>query len=278
MLPEVLKTKSRIRRDKLASLTEAQSRIGGAADQREKELAALKADARHFRKSVKNGSFFGDSRFFYQFSPLFDKTNGPFGTPWTPQSVPELFPGKDRMKPILLTLVIAAFLITTVPTNGDSSWQEPEDFRGLKWGASVEEMRKVFRTAAQYRDIGNRIKLFFDLQRIGDRLVELDLGFLDDRFSHASISFKSDDFVVMRDAFITRYGPAHSTTEQTLQNRAGAEFVNPILTWKGPTLTIRIQKYAGTLTDGSADLGKHEFTDELVRIYKQKGKDAAKDL
>jgi len=183
------------------------------------------------------------------------------------------------MKPILLAVAIAAFLVTTVPTNGaDSSWQEPEDFRGLKWGASVEEMRKVFRTAAQYRDIGNRIKLFFDLQRIGDRVVELDLGFLDDRFSHASISFKSDDFVVMRDAFITRYGPAHSTTEQTLQNRAGAEFVNSILTWTGPTLNIRIQKYApGRVDNGSALLSKHEYTDELVRIYKQKGKDAAKD-
>jgi len=114
------------------------------------------------------------------------------------------------MKPILLTLVIAAFLVTTVPTNGaDSSWQEPEDFRGLKWGASVDEIRKVFPTAQGPFDYGNRIKSFrVGGQRLGDRLVQLDLGFLDDRFSYVYIRFKSDDFQVMRDAFITRYGSA----------------------------------------------------------------------
>ena len=186
-----------------------------------------------------------------------------------------------RMKSIL-ALFIAAFLVTTVPTNGaDSSWQEPEDFRGLKWGASVGEMRKVFSTlnVDKPRDSGNRIKSFYvGGQRIGDALVQLYLGFLDDRFSSVNISFKSDDFLAMRVVFIVRYGQAHSTTEQTLQNRAGAEFVNPILTWKGPTLIIRIQKYTETLNNGRANLSKHEFEDELVRIFKQKGKDAAKDL
>ena len=88
----------------------------------------------------------------------------------------------------------------------------------------------------------------------------------------------SADFLVMRDAFITRYGPAQSTTEQTLKNRAGAEFVNAVLNWRGPTLFIQIQKYSGTVNNQRAFLSKHEFGDELMRINKQKGKDAAKDL
>lgn len=188
--------------------------------------------------------------------------------------------GRDFRMKLILALVIAAMLVTPVPTNGaDSSWQEPEDFRGLKWGASIDEMREVFPTAQKPSIYGNRIKTFsVGGQRIGDALVQLYLGFLDDRFSSVQISFKSADFVVMRNGFITRYGPAHSTKEQTLKNRGGAEFVNTVLDWKGPTLAIQIQKYFGTVTNGDASLSKHEFTDELVRILKQKGKDAAKDL
>src|SRR5580765_3771840 len=100
------------------------------------------------------------------------------------------------MKPILLTLVIAAFLVTTVPTNGaDSSWQEPEGFRGLKWGASVDEIRKVFPTAQKTLDLSNRIKSFrVGSQRLGDAVAQIYLGCLDDRFSSVTIIFKSDDF------------------------------------------------------------------------------------
>jgi hypothetical protein len=142
-------------------------------------------------------------------------------------------------------------------------------------------MRKVFPThnVEKPRDLGNRIKSFYvGGQRIGDALVQLDLGFLDDRFSSVYIRFMSADFLVMRDAFITRYGPAQSTTEQTLKNRAGAEFVNTVLNWRGPTLFIQIQKYSGTVNNGRAFLSKHEFGHELMRTNKQKGKDAAKDL
>ncbi len=141
------------------------------------------------------------------------------------------------MKKYREQLWIVLFFLFVSTVSGAESWQEPEDFRGLKWGASVDEMHKVFPThnVGKPRDFSNRIQLVsVGGQRIGDALVQLDLGFLDDRFSSVNISFKSADFPVMRDAFITRYGPAHSTTEQTLQNRAGAEFVSPVLTWRGP--------------------------------------------
>ena len=115
--------------------------------------------------------------------------------------------------------------------------------------------------------------------KIGDAFVSFELSFLDDRFSAARIYFKSEAyFDLIRNAFIERYGPPHSTTEQVLKNRMGAEFVNPVLVWKGPTLSIQLRKYRGTITDGMAIISTHEFDKEFVESYKQKGKAGAKDL
>ncbi len=51
---------------------------------------------------MKNGSFFGGSRFFYYFTPAFDRTKGTFGTPWTGQIVHEVFTGKVGEESTLL--------------------------------------------------------------------------------------------------------------------------------------------------------------------------------
>ncbi len=44
---------------------------------------------------MKNGSFFGGSRFFYYFTSVFDRTNETFRTSGTAQTVHELFTGKS---------------------------------------------------------------------------------------------------------------------------------------------------------------------------------------
>jgi hypothetical protein len=184
-------------------------------------------------------------------------------------------------------LVFAASLVLVALTNAGEPWQEPEDFRGLKWGASVEEMRKVFPLENELREmrsvwaiptlVGNRIKRFTVSNiKIGTARTTLYIGFLDDRFAYVWINFNSRDFVELREAFITRYGPAHSMTVERLKNRMGAEFENPVLTWEGNTLAIRLANYSGTLTEGAAQLGKHEYVDELLRVQNQRGKDAAK--
>jgi hypothetical protein len=126
---------------------------------------------------------------------------------------------------------------------------------------------------------GERIKQFsVSNQEVGSVKTSFVLGFLDDRFSLALIDFKSSDFPILREAFVTRYGPAHSTREEKLQNRMGTEFTNHVLSWRGPTLSIYLAEYSGKVTNGTARIATHDFEEELVRGYKQKGKDAAKGL
>lgn len=179
-------------------------------------------------------------------------------------------------------LVGLFFALTIVGVSAAAeSWQEPEDFRGLKWGASIPEMQQLYPKAMKLQRTfeGERIEGFSVFnQEIGSVKTSFVLGFLDNRFAFAEIAFKSPDFMTLREAFVTRYGPAHSTREEKLQSRMGAEFTNQVLSWRGRTLSIYIAKYSGKVTDGTARISKHDYAEELIRAYKQKGKDAAKGL
>jgi hypothetical protein len=189
-------------------------------------------------------------------------------------------PNEASMKTLLLAV---SFFFCQLVYAADT-WQEPEDFRGVKWGASLEEMRKVFPniTSNLYRTPlfpSERIRGANTRgEKIGPVEVSLHFGFLDEKFSGVLINFKSNDFSVLRDAFIARYGPSHSKQEVVVKNRAGAEFLNEVLVWRGATMTIEIKKYASTITNGSAMLEKHEYRDEKLRAWKSRSQDAAKGL
>jgi len=179
-------------------------------------------------------------------------------------------------------LLLAGSLFLASLSYAAEPWQEPEDFRGLKFGASVEEMRAVFgNKVPPSPNMSNnpRIKDFFlSGDKIGAAQASFILGFLDDRFFHVHIMFKSTDFSTLRTAFITRYGEPQSTRSTKLKTAMGAEYLDETLTWKGPTLMIELQKYAGKISDGRAHITKHEFNEEMIRAHRQKQKDAANDL
>jgi hypothetical protein len=58
----------------------------------------------------------------------------------------------------------------------------------------------------------------------------------------------------------------------------GAQFLNEILNWKGPTIFIELTKYANKVSQGRAIITKRDYLDEFVGIFKKKRTDAAKDL
>jgi hypothetical protein len=59
-------------------------------------VIGVKGECTAFSNPLKNGSFFGGSRFFYYFSQVSAKTNGTFWTFGTPKIVPELLPKRQK--------------------------------------------------------------------------------------------------------------------------------------------------------------------------------------
>jgi hypothetical protein len=179
--------------------------------------------------------------------------------------------------------LVCAFLVGSTSTViAADSWREPESFRGVKWGWTLQDVKKN-QPKLDLSDIpqtmGPRLKIHFDFREyIGEAQVHFGYGFLDNRFLYGSISFKSKDFATIRDVFFERYGRAHSMEEVKLKNSMNAEFLNTIYRWKGPTLMITLKKYEDKITDGHAAISKYEFEDAWRRAAAQQSKDAAKGL
>ena len=188
---------------------------------------------------------------------------------------------KEAVKRLLIIgslLLVCGFAAISYAAD---AWQEPEDFRGLKWGASPSEMYTIFPAAPVKPSLsyGERIKLFFvSNEKIGEVRTFFSIGFLDDGFAYVDISFKESDFTMIDQAFETRYGTPHAVRDVPVQTRAGAKFTNIVKTWNGPSLNIRLERYSNKITDGHAVIAKRAYVDEFMRIRKEKRKDAAKGL
>lgn len=179
------------------------------------------------------------------------------------------------MKSLLFVLVFFVF----GSLHAAEPWQEPEDFRGLRWGKPFSEAKQFFPTISYDFPLMafGPIEMYTTKpQQISDVLVvDFTLGYMNKQFSYAKMGFRADDFDKVRDIFIARYGRPHSSSKSTLRNALGASFVNTTLTWTGPSISIELNRYESA-TEGSAQIGKRSFAIEYERAQKKQSKEAAK--
>lgn len=177
-------------------------------------------------------------------------------------------------------ILSALFIVLSIVSNA-SAWDEPPDFRGIKWGWTYQEIRSNLPHMV-IPDVkilvGKHIHSRPLQSRIGDADTDEIYGFLDDGFAAVTITFHSRDFETIRGAFFKKYGEPQSSQKITLRNQANAAFINPVYQWKGPTLTILLEKFAGSASTGLASISKQEFIEEQQREKTDKAKDTAKGL
>jgi hypothetical protein len=181
------------------------------------------------------------------------------------------------MKRMLTPIFAPSFWVILLSNNG-LAWEEPPDFRGVKWGSSFEELSRVFPGVSEIEEVGNVKFYSVSSQQIANIYVDYLFGFLNDKFGFVRLSFRSNDFEPLRDIFVSRYGRAHSTSTEVLRNAMGTKFLNSILNWNGATLTIILQKYESTIMDGTAQISKRSFAAGYEAAIKKRKIDAAKDL
>lgn len=202
------------------------------------------------------------------------------------------------MKPKSLLLCIVS-LSAALFLCGSRAWgfNEPEDFKGVKWGASRAETKKIIQS--QWDEQGLKPAGYSQMFKITDTLPLGGLGghatvsfednigaaknvlfimhFIDDQFSAVELSFYAVFYSAIEGAFVARYGQPDSTVVGEVQNRAGAKFANPTSTWRGKILTASTTKYFSTMTHGLATLGRVEYwklkADELDKKYRAGAKD-----
>ena len=145
------------------------------------------------------------------------------------------------------------FFTAILPLQADAFSNVPEDFRGIKWGASVKDTTGlIFEEQAS----NNRIEAYWrqnDEKKIGDATVDaIGYGFSEDRFCVAAIDFQSQrNFESIKEHLFS----LHGKTEES--DKWG-------YVWEDESVWLRLTY------DRDSDKGKLQYA--YVPILKAKGK------
>jgi hypothetical protein len=138
----------------------------------------------------------------------------------------------------------------TLDTNKDEqrkAWpQEPEDFKGLKFGMSVDEVRKIM-PFGQYAC--SSLPTVYLCRFPVDPFVFW-LSFENGKLANIAGDFDPNEFDSLEEVFVSKYGKPRSAENSSIQNRMGALFQQRELTWSGDVFTIFLGRYGAKLTEG----------------------------
>jgi hypothetical protein len=182
-----------------------------------------------------------------------------------------------------VALVLAGGIVSSA-----LAFKEPDDFRGVPWGATEKALRDKLGEASAHgfegcqtyspedRWLGNRYCLgAFPLAGIP---VDAVYSFRANRFVRVNLTFPAQDFDRLAAIFVERYGPPTSSTRERYKTKGGAEAVNEILKWSGPRIAISLERYGSRITNGSARIVTRSELEESARLHAEQTKGAAKGL
>jgi len=197
------------------------------------------------------------------------------------------------VKQLFIIAVTFLFMFCLMHTQSTFSFDEPDNFRGIKWGSSPAQAIKII--TEQLREKGNDWEKVTDL---GDGIlyfsdtfgsiytgpgydgipVNFVMNFIESQFVAAQLGFRPEDFTKIEEIFVKRYGRPTHVKNTEVQNAMRAKFMNREVEWIGKKVTIRLVKYAGSVTSGSGLIGQQAWFDHRARQSRKRVTDAAKGL
>ena len=160
----------------------------------------------------------------------------------------------DRM--LLLALVAPLMLVTP-----SLAFKEPDSFRGIPWKASEESVRlrwpELRCSTLEHALHWTRLCSTLDPITIEGIPVKPIVGFRSDEFGYVALSFDVAHFSTVERLFVERYGPPTRQEQEPMPSPTGTTVTNELRYWVGPKVSITLQKYGSTLTEGRA---RYQFT------------------
>jgi len=174
-----------------------------------------------------------------------------------------------------------------------AAWQEPEAFKGVRWGSPPQELQRVL-AFPDCKWVGKKqddASVVYHLRwpgedwgtcsgegigRIGDASIGTpSFHYYANRMGMVVFLFNDHQHAKLREAFLAGYGSPTGRRVQQHQNAFGARFDSEELEWVGKRVTIRFsQRTAGDLTKGVVVYTTPEFVraEEAARAAKAKQK------
>lgn len=167
--------------------------------------------------------------------------------------------------------------ITASTTASKATWNEPEEFRGLKFG---QDLRKVLRSCpsnwdgksrcysklSQHADLPGDHFVLYNFGPIGGVWIAARATQIQNRLVKISLEFQSKDFEQLRKIFIERYGAPTHEDEKEVTNPLGARFRKRTTWWEGKRLTIFLGERSHRIDYG---LANYSTPDEISLSIKE---------
>ena len=185
-----------------------------------------------------------------------------------------------------MTAIFSLAVVASSAQDRTATWsQEPDSFRGLKFGSSEAEEKHNFGGVGRCIDVPGELRIGEVGPRgcgtqftIGDTSVNGFLRLANDKFVQGMFKFDSKEFEKVRDTFIERYGRPQVTSNSEVKNRMGATFTNQQLRWHGQLVQITLAKYTDQLTESMLVIGLSEFMESEQKKEENERKRAAEKL
>lgn len=154
-------------------------------------------------------------------------------------------------------IVLAVSLMLAAPA---LAWDEPGHFRGVPWGASVEDAKAKVPTLTCLPLMGT-CREFFEL---GPARVYGFWTFRNGGFDQVNLTFVAGQYPEVKAIFLARYG--EPTTQRTQPIRSGEPPVqNEILEWTGERVSIELRRFHRGTEQGAATLRTKAGLEEEAR-------------
>ena len=192
------------------------------------------------------------------------------------------------MKTISLLLVLSAGLTpaqskttTTTPKPAATVWkQEPDGFRGFKFGASRLDLgfksQDDCTSTERYRGAGTSCERIED--PIGSVVVTFTYYFRNDKLVEINGGFRAYDYETLRDIWIAAYGRPHQSQHNIEGTAIGATYRNDAMYWTGKRASVFITKYLSNINDGMFSLGLISEDAEMARLKREEKRKAIQSL
>ena len=169
-------------------------------------------------------------------------------------------------------LTVFVGVLALVVWQPSASADDPVGFRDIPFGASVEEVKSKMPSllcrAAEKRELLDSFCV--GDTEIADTRVNIQFWFFNGRMGSFNLSFKPDEFRLLKEAFTGRYGPPTQSESNEFKTRGGLGYVNEELTWRFKNgATARLSKYSTRSDRGSGSVLSKEYDEERRRCSEE---------
>ena len=116
------------------------------------------------------------------------------------------------------------------------------------------------------------------LPDLGISGYELAIKVEDKRVKYFNLDAKSSAYPALASLFIDKYGAPTSKKVEKVKTKAGAEFENETMVWKGKAVTIVLEKFGKSINTSTAFLSSNDLMEKSAKSAEAASKAAASKL